>query len=84
MNILCPSCNNQKFFRVPIWVRCTFRIEDNGMIKMLHLKQLESLEEKITDSHLFCKTCGKRARIIFDEYQSFQQERQQRKALEGL
>ena len=84
MNITCPSCHNQKFFRTPLWVRCTFRIEDNGMIKMLHLNQLESLEEKITDSHVFCRTCGKRVRIIFDAYGSFQQEKQQRKTLEGL
>ena len=84
MNIICPSCNNQKSFRTPLWVKCTFRVEDDGMIRMLHLNQLESLEEKLTDSRIQCKSCGARARIIFDEFQSSKEERQQKKTLEGL
>ena len=84
MNIICPSCNNQKSFRVPLWVKCTFRIEDNGMVHMLHLNQLESLEEKIADSRIHCKTCGAKAHIIFDEFQSSHEEKSQRKTLEEL
>ena len=84
MNIICPSCNNQKSFRVPLWVKCTFRVEDDGMIKMLHLNQLESLEEKIADSQIMCKNCGAHAKVIFNEYQSSHEEKSQRKALEDI
>ncbi|MCK5453065.1 MAG: hypothetical protein KAJ16_01820 [Calditrichia bacterium] len=84
MTIVCPSCNNQKSFRTPLWIKCTFRVEDDGMIKMLHLNQLESLEEKIADSRIMCKNCGAQAKVIFDEYQSTQAEKQQRKALEDI
>ena len=84
MNIICPSCGNQKQFRTSLWVKCTFRIEDDGMIRMLHLNQLESLEEKIADSRIDCKSCGAKARVVLDEFQTSQEERQQKKTLEGL
>ena len=84
MTIVCPSCSNQKTFRIPLWVKCTFRVEDDGMIKMLHLNQLESLEEKIADSQIICKNCGAHAKVIFDDYHTTQVEKQQRLTLEGL
>lgn len=84
MNVECPSCGNQKSFRVPLWVKCTFRVEADGMVNMLHLNQLESLEEKLTDSQIQCRTCGARARVVFDGLHTTQEEKRQRRTLEGL
>ena len=49
MKITCPSCGNPDRFLVPLWVRVTFKFEDSGAISILHVRPLESLEEKIVD-----------------------------------
>ena len=91
MHIYCPNsgCHNTKKFLIPLWVRCTFRFDDDGSVKILHLKQLESLEEKLagtgkTDFSLTCSECGEPAEIVFNEYENLSDESEQRKALEGL
>jgi len=75
MHLYCPNsdCGNTKKFLIPLWVRCTFRFDDDGKIKILHLKQLESLEEKLAgtgknDFSLTCQECGEPAEIVFNEY----------------
>ena len=91
MHIYCPNrgCNNAKKFLIPLWVRCTFRFDDDGKIKLLHLKQLESLEEKLaatgkSDFSLTCQECGEPAEIVFNEYEAISDESAQKEALEGL
>ena len=91
MHIYCPSagCGNKKKFLIPLWVRCTFRFDDDGNIKILQLKQLESLEEKLaatgkSDFSLTCGECGAPAEIVFNEYEAVSDESAQRSALEGL
>ena len=91
MHIYCPNkvCGNTKKFLIPLWVRCTFRFDDEGKIKILHLKQLESLEEKLagtgkSDFSLTCQECGEPAEIVFNEYEAINDESSQRKALEEL
>ena len=47
MQITCPSCGDQTEFLLSMYVRVTFRISDEGTVQILHLKPLESLEEKL-------------------------------------
>ena len=89
MKIICHSCGNDKAFVLPLWVRCTFRFEEHGEVSILHVKQLESLEEKLTNQgknsfSLTCRECGAEAEIIFDEYARMDAQERERKALEGL
>ena len=91
MHIYCPNrgCGNRVKFLIPLWVRCTLRFDDDGKIKLLHLKQLESLEEKLaatgkSDFSLTCQECGEPAEIVFNEYETISDESSQRQALEGL
>ena len=91
MHIYCPNkdCGNTRKFLIPLWVRCTFRFDDEGKIKILHLKQLESLEEKLagtgkSDFSLTCQECGEPAEIVFNEYEAISDESSQRKALEEI
>ena len=91
MHIYCPNrdCGNKKKFLIPLWVRCTFRFDEDGKIKILHLKQLESLEEKLagtgkSDFSLTCQECGEPAEIVFNEFEAVSDESAQRNALEGL
>ena len=91
MHIYCPSagCGNKVKFLIPLWVRCTFRFDDDGKIKILHLKQLESLEEKLaatgkSDFSLTCQECSEPAEIVFNEYEAISDESSQKEALEEL
>ena len=91
MHIYCPNtgCNNTKKFLIPLWVRCVFRIEENAKLKILHLKQLESLEEKLAatgknDFSLTCQECGEPAEIEFSQHETITEESSQKEALEGL
>ena len=91
MHLYCPNsgCNNIKKFLIPLWVRCTFRFDDDGSIKILHLKQLESLEEKLAatgknDFSLTCQECGEPAEIEFNPHETITEESAQKEALEGL
>ncbi len=89
MLISCPSCTNCKDFLLPLWVRVTFKFNEDGTISILHTKQLESLEDKLTDQgktswQLTCKDCGEEAIIEFNEYEKTDELKQQEQALEGL
>lgn len=91
MHIYCPntSCGNTKKFLIPLWVRCIFRIEGDSKIKILHLKQLESLEEKLAgtgknDFSLTCQECGEPAEIEFNQHEAISEESAQKEALQGL
>ena len=89
MKISCPSCGNHSKFLIPLWVRATFQFNEDGTISILHVKQLESLEEKLTDQGktsfvLTCKECGADAEINFNEYEQIDKESAERKALEGI
>jgi len=89
MKITCPSCDNNKSFLIPLWVRCTFKFNKDGTISILHVRQLESLEDKIVDQGktsfaITCKECGCDAQVTLNEYENLEQEKEQRAALGGL
>ena len=89
MNITCPSCGNHHKFLIPLWVRATFQFNEDGTISVLHLKPLESLEEKLasqgkTSVALSCADCGADARIVFNEFEQSDKEQQELKTLEGI
>ena len=88
MQITCP-CGNNKDFVIPLWVRATFKINEDGTLSILHTKQLESIEEKLTDQGktsfaLTCQQCSGDAEIVFNEYAKIDTESQEKQALEGL
>ena len=88
MKILCPCCGNHRKFLIPLWVRVTFKFTEEGTISILHVKQLESLEEKLTNQNTYptltCQECGAEAEIDFNEYESLDEVHRQSMALEGL
>ena len=89
MKLTCPSCPDNKVFIVPLWVRATFKINDDGTLTILHVRQLESLEEKLTDqgktsSGITCQECGSEAEVNLIPYQGKQQLSSEHAALEGL
>jgi len=89
MRITCPSCGNHKSFLIPLWVRCTFKFNEDGTISILHVKQLESLEDKIIDQGktsftITCKECGADAEVILNEYEELETQKRQNMALEDL
>ena len=88
MQITCP-CGNHKDFVIPLWVRATFKINEDGTLSILHTKQLESIEEKLTDQGktsfaLTCQQCSGDAEIVFNEYAKIDTEAQEKQALEDL
>ena len=89
MQIHCRNCANTQNFVLPLWVRATFKIEEDGTISILHVRQLESLEEKLADQgktsfSLTCSECGGDAEVLFDEYSTRDQESREKAALEAL
>ena len=89
MQITCPSCGNHKDFLMPLWVRATFKINEDGTLSILHTKQLESIEEKLTDQGktsfaLTCQECSADAKITFNEYEKINKNSTELSALEGL
>ena len=89
MKITCRSCGNHSKFLIPLWVRATFKFNEDGTVSILHVKPLESLEEKLTDHgktsfSLTCQECGADANINFNEYEQLDKESSERKALEGI
>ena len=89
MRIHCRSCENDKSFVLPLWVRATFKIEDSGAISILHVRQLEFLEEKLVDqaslAALNCSECGGNdVAVEFGEYGQVDQSRREQLALGGL
>ncbi len=89
MKITCPSCGNHKSFLIPLWVRCTFKFNEDGTLSILHVRQLESLEDKIVDQGktsfaITCKECGNDAEVVLNEYEDLDTVKQQHAALEDL
>ena len=89
MQIHCRSCGNHKAFVIPLWVRATFKINEDGPLSILHTKQLESIEEKLTDQGktsfaLTCQECSADAKITFNEYEKINKNSNELSALEGL
>jgi len=66
----------------------TFRFNDDGTISILHVKQLESLEEKLANQNSFpslsCRECGSEAEIDFNEFESIDNTNRELMALEAL
>ena len=88
MQITC-RCGNHKDFIIPLWVRVTFKINEDGTLSILHTKQLESIEEKLTDQgktsfSLTCQECSGDAEIVFNEYEKLSTDSREKHALEGL
>lgn len=86
MDITCRSCGRNNVV-VPLWVRTTFKFLEDGTISILHVKPLESLEEKLVDenSEITCKHCGSNdIRIVFNEHEAVQNQDTELAALEGL
>ena len=89
MQIQCRSCGNEKSFVLPLWTRATFKIEEGGAISILHVRQLEFLEEKLVDqaslAALNCSECGSNdVAVEFGEYGQANQSRREQVALAGL
>ena len=89
MQIHCRSCGNHKNFLISLWVRATFKINEDGTLSILHTKQLESIEEKLTDQGktsfaLTCQECSADAKITFNEYEKINKNSNELSALEGL
>ena len=71
MRLTCPACPENKSFLVPLWVRATFKVEDNGTVTILHVRPLESLEEKLvehgkTNLDITCSECDGAADLSLD------------------
>ena len=77
MKILCKSCDNNKEFYIVLWVRATFRFKEDGTIEILHTRQLESLEERLTNQKLYnglkCSMCHGEAIVSFDNNEHIKQ-----------
>ncbi len=89
MQIHCRSCGNHKDFVIPLWVRATFKINEDGTLSILHTKQLESIEEKLSDQGktsyaLTCQECSGDAEVVFNEYAKLDTAAHEKLALEGL
>ena len=89
MQIKCDSCSNHRDFVIPLWVRATFKMNEDGPLSILHTKQLESIEEKLTDQGktsyaLTCQECSGDAEITFNEYEKLNTCSREKHALEGL
>ena len=88
MQITC-QCGNNKDFVIPLWVRATFKINEDGTLSILHTKQLESIEEKLTDQgktsfDLTCQQCRGDAEIVFNEYAKIDDAANEKLALEDV
>ena len=88
MKIRCSQCDNQERFLLPLWIRATFRFDDDGTLTILHTRPLESLEEKLVNQKiqpaLKCAICKAPAVIDLTPDSSKQVEIQHRAAVEAL
>ena len=87
MQIKCHSCCQSNEFILGLWARTTFRFNEDDTLTIIHLTQLESLEDKLSDNisrrEIQCKECGSNeVEIIFNEYDN--QDEDEVSALEGL
>lgn len=90
MELTCLSCGeHNKGFLLPLWSKTTFKLDEDGSIKILHLTPLESLEDKITDNELnreiTCKECGSGdIDIVLNQFEDGKSNNAENEALEGL
>ena len=87
MQIDCLSCGKSNQFLLPLWLSTTFKFNEDDTLSILHVKPLESLEDKLTDNkslrEISCKECGSNeVDIVFNEYDN--QDDDEVSALEGL
>jgi len=86
MDITCRSCGRNEVL-MPLWVKTTFKFDNDGSISILHVKPLESLEEKLVDDNgdLVCKNCGSNdIKVVFNEHEKMQTQDAELAALESL
>jgi hypothetical protein len=75
MQIRCPKCDNEKSFIVPVWVRATFRFNDDDTISLLHTRFLEPVEEKLIGGQVKCAVCKSYAVLEMEnEQQALEQQ----------
>ena len=88
MNIKCTMCDNRERFIIPLWIRASFRFNEDGTITILHTRPLESLEEKLVNQNiqpaLKCAICRAPAIMELRSERNDALEEQQRAALEAL
>ena len=88
MNIKCTMCDNRERFIIPLWIRATFRFNEDGTISILHTRPLESLEEKLVNQNLQpalkCAVCNAPAIVDLRSERNEVLEKQQRAAMGAL
>ena len=88
MKIRCSSCDNKERFILPLWIRATFKFNDDGTITILHTRPLESLEEKLVNQNvqpaLKCVVCKAPAIVEIRSERNNVLEERQRAAVEAL
>ncbi len=88
MNIKCTMCDNRERFIVPLWIRATFRFNEDGTITILHTRPLESLEEKLVNQNvqpaLKCAVCRAPAIVELRSERNEVSEARQKAAMEAL
>ncbi len=88
MNIKCTMCDNRERFIIPLWIRATFRFNEDGTLTILHTRPLESLEEKLVNQNvqpaLKCAVCKAPAFVELYSERNEALEKHQRVAMEAL
>lgn len=88
MNIKCTMCDNRERFIIPLWIRATFRFNEDGTISILHTRPLESLEEKLVNQNLQpalkCAVCKAPTIVDLRSERNEVLEKQQSAAMEAL
>jgi len=88
MKIKCTRCDNDERFLLPLWIRATFRFNEDGTITILHTRPLESLEEKLVNQNvqpaLKCAICKAPAIIEMRSESNNVLEERQKAAMEAL
>ena len=88
MNIKCTMCDNRERFIIPLWIRATFRFNEDGTLTILHTRPLESLEEKLVNQKiqpaLKCAVCKAQAIVDIGPDTSVETEARQKAAVEAL
>ena len=88
MNIKCTMCDNCERFIIPLWIRATFRFNEDGTITILHTRPLESLEEKLVNQKiqpaLKCAVCKAPAIVELRSERTEVSEARQKAAMEAL
>jgi hypothetical protein len=81
-------CDNHERFIIPLWIRATFRFNEDGTISILHTRPLESLEEKLVNQNLQpalkCAICKAPAIVELRSERNEASEARQKVAMEVL